>query len=269
MVKLADGTWEAETFIPGEGRRKRKPTMRGVNNFLVRSQAVGPGERPGTIRVPGEGPVLKSNQMRTTGNGKAIVNPGPNSGVKVSTDPDSPWVGTITVDHGSTSSEMNTATGERIWYDGFGEDRREVTSWRVETINNKFPTGADGERDAEAVWSSREGISNLMADFYATTDNPAIRARRSERLRVSKRSDGGWAVSLYDQQGDVGIVNADGSWQLSAGGDGSMLEPNQMAGGRGYTVAEARGYTDSYLLDLMRETESPVLRAEAKRRGLL
>ena len=49
-------------------------------------------------------------------------------------------------------------------------------------------------------------------------------------------------------------------------GQAPVLKSNAM---KGYTVAEARGYTDNYLLDLIRQSESPVLRAEAKRRGLL
>jgi hypothetical protein len=165
MTKTEDGTWEAETFIPNVGRQKRKPTMKGVNNFLVRSQAVGPKERPGRIRIPGEGPVLKSNAMKAD-------------------TPDRPL------------AEMPEGT----------ELSDGTTTWTK---------GADGNWSGETFG----GAAGMRADKI---DNDALQAK-------------------FDRASAM----------------------------RGYTVAEARGYTDNYLLDLIRQTESPVLRAEAKRRGLL
>ena len=356
MTKTEDGTWEAETFIPNVGRQKRKPTMKGVNDFLVRSQAVGPNERPGRIRIPGEGPVLKSNAMKNWTveftqmpdtpemRQRAIDNPNmadewaaeasrnnPDTNIFLTRGAFAPaYYGSDSV----TADDVSQSTREGYWRNGVftpftkaqkdRAERREQQRADADLLGGAGDGGKTREREERkrAARLKRAGEKYDEALAVPAAEQPAGASLKLFGTKYTKNGDGTWATSRYDKASDSfteGVAtDADfdrlraqkiaerrakasgtlksnafrsGDSSADSGGltyatddilnDADLLDENgdlldlaldaiyRPRQERGYTVAEARGYTDNYLLDLIRQTESPVLRAEAKRRGLL
>ena len=111
--------------------------------------------------------------------------------------------------------------------------------------------------DGPTVNAFGMGGAGLRGNNYPSADA----ARLAGEDRLDRYEAEGFPVNGFQPPQPTEISDAERA-DLAAASIASRGE-------RGYTVAEARGYNDNYLLELIRQTDSPVLRAEAKRRGLL
>jgi hypothetical protein len=119
--------------------------------------------------------------------------------------------------------------------------------------DNTFSYSVDGPT-VNAYGMSGAG---LRGNNYPDADA----ARRAGEDRLDRYEAEGFPVNGFQPPQPTEISDAERA-DLAAASIASRGE-------RGYTVSEARAYNDNYLLALIRQTESPVLRAEAKRRGLI